>query len=153
MASQIRKLLKKFIVLSISFHVYTLAGAYLFIYVEDCLPGKRTTVIDENFLHYVKERSDLNEDDKIKVINVTTSYQMNMDERECSYQLPNVLKWWEFTIVTCATIGKILISISHDITSLKGMFQPACLASSNSWLALMLPLLLWPMKLTTTKAN
>ena len=133
MASQIRKMLKKFIVLSISFQIYTLAGAYLFIYVEDCLPGKRTTVIDENFLHYLKERSDLNEDDKIKVLNVTTSYQMNMDETECSYQLPNVLKWWEFTIVTCATIGN---SLFYDIIFLKGTFQPACLASSDSWVAL-----------------
>eukprot|EP00112_Aurelia_sp_Birch-Aquarium-sp1_P007820 Seg1853.12 transcript_id=Seg1853.12/GoldUCD/mRNA.D3Y31 product="hypothetical protein" protein_id=Seg1853.12/GoldUCD/D3Y31 len=123
---------KKFIGLCIAFELYALAGAYLFLYVEECLPEKQTTMIDENFLDYLKGRADLNEEEKIKILNVTTSYQIDLDEIKCSYQLPDVLRWWEFTIVTCATIGN---SIFHNITVLKGLFQAACLAQSISWWA------------------
>ena len=86
---------------------YTLLGAFLFIYIEEC-KGKRTNDTSKyiSFSKYVNSKKDIDQDEKERILNLTKSFFATTENRICKINHDTIAKWWQFTTVTCYTIGK-----------------------------------------------
>lgn len=88
---------------------YTLLGAFLFIYVEEC-KGKRTndTSKYQSFSKYLNNKDGIDQGEKERILNLTKSFFVITEERICKINHDTIAKWWQFTTVTCYTIGMYL---------------------------------------------
>eukprot|EP00794_Sanderia_malayensis_P013844 gene13844-15290_t len=107
MAETVSSLFRKLCTLVAMHFVYTLLGALLFIYIEECVPGKKAASNNSTelvkFEAYLNSIGTLDGRERSRILNITAAYFER--KRVCGVNMENLVKWWDFTVITVATIG------------------------------------------------
>ena len=111
MAEAKSPLLRRFILLLIFFILYTLSGALLFIKVEECARSQQENPEHQKFLKHLNITKELNQTEREMMKNI--SHAVFNKKTECSYKTETITKWWDFTIVSCVTVGKVPFKKVH----------------------------------------
>ena len=106
---KLKRLLKQLFSVYIVYLVYTICWAFLFIYIEECLPEQYEFELNKKemrFINHIKTTDNLSIEQKEIFINISSEYfQSTFDRKSCNYGGHNFLKWWEFAIISSTTIG------------------------------------------------
>ena len=120
---KIKKLFKRLLFMIIFYYIYITCWGFLFVYVENCLPGKEPYKMSEDeieFTNHIAKIDDLSDNEKQKFINISMEYHQSItrNTRSCDYGLSNVMEWCIFAIVSCTTVGEYTVFVTITINVL-----------------------------------
>lgn len=97
-------LLQRFIVLTSIHIIYTFCGALIFMRIEECTVIRTDNKEYEKLLNHIKNSTDLNNTEKEIMVNMIKN--ISKPKSDCFFGMKVIMKWWKFTVITCAAIGK-----------------------------------------------
>ncbi len=114
MAESIKHLAKRMCILGLVHGIYTFLGALLFIYIEECNAVKTHGQEYNRFKSYLSEHKQLNSSEAEMILNISTGFFDPDLKHDCAITKKTLVKWWDFTMISCATIGEYLLKIAYS---------------------------------------
>lgn len=109
-----KELLKSLLWFQLIYNMYTVSWSYLFIYVEECLrENEGHSINKEKFINHIEKIKNISIEEKNRLVNISNQYFGRFDNPSCNYGIEKFLKWWEFAIMCCTTIGMHFIYVYY----------------------------------------